>query len=161
MNSTQVDSEKIINVACTVDNPYAMMATAMIKSLELNHKSNEKIHVFIIDNGLTRMSRWKLQKSINPSKIQLEWLNINETKLRLLGLDNYFQSLTSHYYRLLIPYLLPDKLSKVVYLDSDLLVLDDISTLWNENFDDNIIFAVQDSRIRYISCSWGGINENN
>ena len=28
----------------------------------------------------------------------------------------------------------------------------------HHNFDDNIIFAVQDSRIRYISCSWGGIN---
>jgi len=157
-NSIKNGSEQIIHIACAIDNSYAMMATTMIKSLEQTQKSNEKIHIFIIDNGLTRMSRLKLQKSINPSKIQLEWLNVNEESLRQLNLDNYYKSLTTHYYRLLIPYLLPDKLSKVIYLDSDLLILKDMSTLWNQDFEDNIVYAVQDSRIKYVSSSWGGIN---
>jgi|TARA_B100001964_G_C14186258_1_gene578767 lipopolysaccharide biosynthesis glycosyltransferase len=147
-----------ITVVCAVDNPYAMMVTTMIKSLEQSHESNEKIHVFIIDNGLTKISRWKLKQSINSSKIQLVWLSVNEESLKLLNLNNYYKSLTTHYYRLLIPYLLPDKFSKVIYLDSDLLILKDLNDLWHKRFDDNIVLAVQDSRIRYVSSSWGGIN---
>ena len=37
---------------------------------------------------------------------------------------------TSAYYRLILPSLLPD-LEKILYLDCDLLVLDDIAELWN------------------------------
>lgn len=37
---------------------------------------------------------------------------------------------TSAYYRLILPSLLPD-LEKILYLDCDLLVLDDIAKLWN------------------------------
>ncbi|MEE9168070.1 MAG: glycosyltransferase family 8 protein [Candidatus Neomarinimicrobiota bacterium] len=153
-----MSAENEIFIVCAVDNPYAMMATTMIKSLEHNHQSHEGIQICIINNGLTKRSQRKLVSSIHSPKITIDWLNVNEEYIIQLGLGEYYESLTTHYYRLLIPYLVPDTVSKVIYLDCDLLVLEDIGKLWRQTFDDNVILAIQDSRIKFVSCSWGGIN---
>ncbi len=152
-----MDNNSDIIIACAVDNPYAMMATTMIKSIQHNHQGNEIVHVYLIDNGLTKRSKRKLLSSVKSSIIKIIWLRVNDYTLRLLSIDNYFQALSTHYYRLLIPYLIPEKFSKVIYLDCDLLAMVDIKELWKEKFDGNVICAVQDSRVRMVSCRCGGI----
>jgi len=47
--------------------------------------------------------------------------------------------------RLMIPMTFPDIVSKVLYLDTDILVLDDLKPLWETNLDGAILGAVLDN----------------
>jgi lipopolysaccharide biosynthesis glycosyltransferase len=49
------------------------------------------------------------------------------------------------YARLQLPAILPASISKIIYLDADIVVLDDLSKLWMENVDDFALAAVSDS----------------
>ncbi|MEL7006872.1 MAG: glycosyltransferase family 8 protein, partial [Bacteroidota bacterium] len=49
----------------------------------------------------------------------------------------------ANYFRLLIPDLLPKNLEKVVYLDSDIIVLCSLSELWNVNLNERPLAAVE------------------
>jgi len=46
--------------------------------------------------------------------------------------------------RILIPKVFPDTVSRVLYLDSDLLVLDDLTPLWNTDLKETVAGAVVD-----------------
>ena len=136
--------DNLINIACASDDKYAIMMGAMIKSIEINHKTSERINIYIIDKGITKSNKEKILKSIKSKKIKLIWKKINKKILEKLKAIGKSIDLTAHYYRLLIPYLLPKNIEKVIYLDCDLLVLEDISKLWNISLDNYLIAAIQD-----------------
>ena len=143
-----------INIACTCDDNYVVMLCAMIKSLETNHITNEPINIYIIDNSIGKENRAKLQKSINSKRIKLIWNEIADDILSILTTNDKNIDLTRHYSRLLIPYILPKYIEKVIYLDCDLLILDDIAELWKLNLDGFPIAAVQDGGLCEIGDGW-------
>ena len=61
------------------------------------------------------------------------------------------------YLRFLAPEILPDGVSRVIYLDSDLVVLDDIGGLWDIDLAGNPLGAAPDldwgARCRSSGCS--------
>jgi lipopolysaccharide biosynthesis glycosyltransferase len=147
-------NKDVINIACTCDDNYVVMLCAMIKSMETNHITNEPINIYIIDNSIANENRAKLQKSINSNKIKLIWNRITNETLSTLTTNDKNVDLTRHYSRLLIPYILPEHIEKVIYLDCDLLILDDIAELWKLNIDGFPIAAVQDSGSGKIGDGW-------
>jgi lipopolysaccharide biosynthesis glycosyltransferase len=58
------------------------------------------------------------------------------------GVGFYRSKMT--YARLLIPRIFPDTVSRVLYLDTDLLVLDDLGPLWETDLDGAVVGAVSD-----------------
>jgi lipopolysaccharide biosynthesis glycosyltransferase len=52
-----------------------------------------------------------------------------------------------------IPYFIPEEYEKVIYMDVDMIVNDDISKLWQTNLNEYAIAAVTDVRIRYFGNS--------
>jgi lipopolysaccharide biosynthesis glycosyltransferase len=61
--------------------------------------------------------------------------------------DNSSYPLIIHM-RMFIPYFIPEEFGKVIYMDVDMIVNDDISKLWNTDMKDYTIAAVQDVRIK-------------
>lgn len=61
----------------------------------------------------------------------------------------------STYFRLLIGEALPSSLSKVIWIDADLLVVHDIAELHLLDPDSHPVLAVQDMVIPYVSCPLG------
>jgi lipopolysaccharide biosynthesis glycosyltransferase len=60
------------------------------------------------------------------------------------------------YMRLLIPNVISSEISKVIYLDVDLIFQQDVSLLWNISIEENIVAAVADQSIKMVS-NYGGI----
>ena len=59
--------------------------------------------------------------------------------------------------RLFIPYFIPEEIEYVLYLDVDMIVLDDVTKLFENDLKEKVIAAVLDPRIITFDNSWGGV----
>jgi lipopolysaccharide biosynthesis glycosyltransferase len=76
-------------------------------------------------------------------KMQLIMVDVKRT-----ALDNYPLA-QNHlkiemYYRILAQFLLPVKLDRILWLDADIVVMKDISSFYNQEFDGNVLVACPD-----------------
>lgn len=139
-----------IVVAC--DNHYLIMLAALLKSIETNHKTDEFIDIWIVEDNITAKNKRKLSESISEDVMNLHWIKSDNAipQGMTLPLDKNTYPLNI-FMRLFIPYFLPKEIKKALYLDVDMLVLSDISDLWHTNIGDNIAGAVTDSICKKIS----------
>ncbi|WP_207424824.1 glycosyltransferase family 8 protein [Desertivirga brevis] len=149
--------ESSISIVAASDNHYALLLAALIKSVEVNHKTNEKLDFYIIDDGISKRNKTRIQSSINPDTTTLHW---NPSKGVVpenvkIPVDHTAFPLTT-YLRLFGPHIVPASVKKIIYLDVDMIVQDDISKLYNVDIGDALIAAVQDIG-KTVSCDWGGV----
>lgn len=131
-------NDKNINIVCTIDNNYVMHCTVMLQSLFFNNK-NIQFKVFIIHNGLTAENRKIISNFLKKKKHLCEFILIDETQIRNAPINGHISLAT--YYRILIPEVLDLKIKKALFLDSDMIVLENIEELWEENVDNYPIAA--------------------
>ncbi|MFC4232075.1 glycosyltransferase family 8 protein [Parasediminibacterium paludis] len=145
-----------IVVAC--DNHYIILLAALIKSIEANLAVDKKIAIFIIADNVNNTNRQKLQQSINTATTTLVWKEMASVipEGMKLPLDRSSYPLNI-YMRLFIPYFIPEEIETVLYLDVDMIVQKDISTLFNINLSNHVVAAVLDPRIITFDNSWGGV----
>ena len=154
-------SEPIV-VVCASDNNYAMQLTVTMRSVLENLDEHVKVSFYIIDDGISPLSKEKLLKSLILEEYDINFIKIPTTLLKLIS-DSHkstqeseaqnkadYVSITS-FYRLLIPEILPKDINKVIYLDCDLVVLDNIAELLEIDIGENYVLAVQDTWIPYVS----------
>ena len=142
-----------IILVCAADNNYAMPLAVTVRSALANLKSNRKIGLFILDGGISKSNKKKIIKSLELEKIDISWIQIDETQLTNLVLTRHLT--TTAYYRLLITKFLPLEFDKAIYLDTDMIVKGNLEELWNIPLEDNYALAVQDDVELYISMSGG------
>jgi len=146
-----------ISIVCTCENHFVVLLAAMIKSLELNHKTSEIIDLYIIDDKINKRSKVKISNSVNKNLIQIHWLKMKECIPKGFDLPKDKSTYPINVYmKLFIPYLLPKTVEKAIFLDVDMIVLNDISELWKTDLQGNVIGAVTDQFIKVVSA-WGGI----
>lgn len=139
----------IINIVCGADDSFSMPLASSIKSVLLNLDPKKKIRLFILDGGIYEHNKQRLLNSWDRERITVEWVKPEISSL--FGLKVFGHIRLAAYFRILIPLLLPDDISRCIYLDSDLLALKDISQLWEKDFNGNLLMAVQDASAPYIS----------
>jgi lipopolysaccharide biosynthesis glycosyltransferase len=152
-----MNTEDQINIVMASDNHYAILLGALIKSIEVNHKSGEKINLFIIDDGISKENQKKIRDSASIEMVNILWFKTNAVipdNIKI-PVDKSAFPLTT-YLRLFAPYILPEGTQKYIYLDVDMIVLEDISKLWQTNLNGNLIAAVQDLS-ETAGSAWGGI----
>ena len=142
----------VIAVAC--DNHYMPLLAALVKSIEINHKTSEHIEFYILDDGIYKKNKIKLVNSVNPEVFTIHWVPGNKAIPRGMSIpyDNSSYPLIIHM-RMFIPYFIPVEYEKVIYMDVDMIVNDDISILWETNLGNFAIAAVTDVRIRFFGNS--------
>jgi lipopolysaccharide biosynthesis glycosyltransferase len=147
-----------IPVVVVTDEHYVIMLAALLKSIELNHKSGEKIDVYVIADGVKKSSRKKIRASVSEDMFSIIWISMEDTIPPgvKLPLDRTSYPVTI-YLRLFIQYIVPKDTQKALFLDVDMIVLEDVSKLYNQNLGGNVIGAVQDPRLLTFDNSWGGI----
>jgi lipopolysaccharide biosynthesis glycosyltransferase len=136
--------EKIaVVVAC--DNQYAVLTAALIKSIEINHRSNELLSFTIIDDGISNVNKERLQNSIRPDSSSIHFIKSSKVippEIKI-PVDDSTYPITA-YLRLFAPYAVGLDCKKIIYMDVDMLMYDDISNLYHIDIGDNIVGAVQD-----------------
>jgi lipopolysaccharide biosynthesis glycosyltransferase len=134
-----------------------IMLAALLKSIERNHLSEENIEVYIVDDNISIRNKIKLSASVNKHIFTLHWIDIKSAIPKGMQLPLVYNSYPLNtYIRLFIPYFIPSDKKKVLFMDVDMIVTEDISKLWNIDIGDHIIGAVTDSITKYAGNLDGG-----
>ena len=146
-----------ITIFTVCDNHFSVLLAALIKSIDINHHTEEHINFYIVGDKLNLVNKNNLLKCADANKISIFWVDIDDIikNKSILPLDSSSFPLIV-YIRLFFPLFIPPEIDKVIYLDVDMIVRKDISALWNTDLGDKIIAGVPD-RSEIVSCSWGGI----
>ena len=114
--------------------------------------------MYIIEDAVSAKSKKKLERSVNAGITTLNWLamDIVIPKGMELPFDRSSYPLNI-YMRLFIPYFIPEEIEYVLYLDVDMIVLGDVTTIFENDLQDKVIAAVLDPRIITFDNSWGGV----
>lgn len=137
-----------VTVVCASDDNYAMPLSVTACSILKNLPSDQNLNLYVLDGGIQTKNLDKIRRSLDSSRCKLTFFNTKDRFKEVPTTDHFTEAI---FHRLLIPELLPTNLQKVIYLDCDLLVLTDISELWNIEIGDYHLLAVQDFLITTIS----------
>jgi len=131
-----------IRLCTAADGSYLAPLAAMVRSA-LEHTSDRRVELFVlIKKEVGAADRRRLIASWPFGNLRVYWVEADET--RLAGLPSWRRLGTATYRRLLIGAQLPRAVKRVLWLDADLIVLRDLSELWDTPLDGKLVGAVGD-----------------
>jgi len=134
----------IYHICCSTDENYAAPCTVMLLSLAMSNPGHSW-HAHVLHSSLPLSIQDKIRRSVtqNCSNITVEFHEVDAGMLRRVRFRPGTLITEAAYYRILLPTVFP-LLSKILYLDCDILVLKDISPLFNIDMTHYAVAAVED-----------------
>ena len=140
--------QKVVRLFFTVDDNYIPYLSVTIASIVRHASKKYKYHLTILHDGLSSKSKKAIRKFQNNKNIFVWFydvtLKVHSLSVKLDVRDYY--TITT-YYRLFLPDLFP-LFNKGLYLDSDIVVRDDIAKLYFTDLGDNLVGAVPDASVQ-------------
>ena len=147
-----------ITLVIVSDDHYAILAAALLKSIEVNLHPDWHLDAWIVSDDISEQGRQKLQASINNDVTTINWQNARDIIPAGIFLPKDLSSYPLNIYlRLFIPHFIPASVEKVLYLDADMIAVADISPLWKTDISRHTVAAVTDQRLKTFDNHWGGI----
>lgn len=136
---------KELNVLYLTDNNYATYAGVSITSLFINNKHIDKITVYIIDDNIAKNNKEKFCRLAEEYGREIIFLDLTEgiRILESVGAPKYRNSYTT-YLKLFTFNLLPDSVKRIFFIDSDTVVVGDLSEVIDLDMEGCMIGAVRD-----------------
>jgi lipopolysaccharide biosynthesis glycosyltransferase len=130
----------VLHVACAAEGDGYLAHTAtMLQSLLANHR-DVPVHVhFMPAPGVSRGRQSRLVEMVSGEGAEISVLRVPDERLAGLPTKGFTRKAT--WYRIFLPELRPE-LDRILYLDSDLLVLDSVVELFDSELLGNRVAAV-------------------
>ena len=151
---TNILNKKEIPVVFAVDDNYAPFLSVALNSILTNLSINYFLKVYVLNTGLSFYNEQKIKMLAEQysQDVDVEYVDITERLTGLLDkmhVRDYYT--TAIYYRIFIPSLFPEY-EKIIYIDCDIVLLTDISKLYNVDLKDNIVAAVHEEAMSSYDC---------
>lgn len=138
---------KIIPIVTTTDSAYVLNCYVTVFSvIEVSDKSN-CYHIYIMTTNLGEKDV-NLLESLSRENITVKCVDISDI-VKNADLQQSMHFPVQTYYRMFIPLAFPNY-EKILYLDSDLCVLHDISELYNSDLEGHAVGVVRDVPCAYL-----------
>jgi lipopolysaccharide biosynthesis glycosyltransferase len=144
--------EQRISVLMAVDERYAAPFLVTVASLLESLRPGVGLDLYVMGSGLRPGTRSRLEGGWD-GRVRLHWAPLDNSKLESLRGYAYPSSPVANF-RLVVGSSLPGDVSKVIYLDADLLIQRDIFELWEQDMQGKIVLAVQDSYIQKLPARY-------
>ena len=144
-------------VVCGTDENYAMPLSVTLYSFLSKIEGSVTVHLYIIEDNVSSQSKNRLTRvvqNIRPTT-HLRWTTVPSQKLD--GLRGHDRFTMAAYLRLLIPDLLPLEAHRAIYLDCDLLVVEDLQRLNQVDLQGAALGAVRDFAIATLTHPYSGV----
>ena len=133
-----------MNILYFCSDLYASVAAVSIISLLENNRTMKEIRFFIVDDGIKKDTKEKLDRMIGQYNAGVQYISLPDPS-ELLDYPFKDRYQIGHSYpRMCIARLLPKDVDRLIILDSDTLVLGDLGKLWNTDMGENILAGVVD-----------------
>lgn len=143
------NNKEMIPIFFAVDDGYIPFLAVSIQSLADNASSTNYYCIKILYTDISDENKKKIEK-YQSSNIDIEFVDLNyyieKVKDKLYTRDYYSKTT---YFRLFLPNLYP-QFDKALYLDSDIVLLDDVANLYNIDITNNLVAAAPDDVIQTI-----------
>ena len=147
MRRNMAKTTKEIPIFFAVDDGYSPFLAVAIQSLIDNASAEYTYLIKILNTDISEENKRKIGK-YERENVDIEFVDLNyyiqKVKDKLYTRDYYSKTT---YFRLFLPNLYP-QYDKVLYLDSDIVILDDIAKLYNTDMGDNLVAAAPDDVIQ-------------
>ncbi len=132
-----------VNLCFVTDDYYAMPTCITINSILKSKNKNTIYNVYILCKDISDYKRKKFME-LNTETLEIKIIDINKEEdfsdFKIEGIP----ATPTAMYKFLIPDIL-NKLDRIIYLDGDIIVQEDLEELYNCNIGDNYIGAVKDT----------------
>ncbi len=137
-----------INICFVTDDKYAPYTGVAMYSIIKHLPAGTPTHFYIFDNAITPQTKQKMEQLL-PASSNISFVDVSSC----LGTLQQLQQTAAHitktsYLKFFIADLLPE-VDKIIYLDGDLVITDDITALWNTPLEDKLLAAVEDVGYTY------------
>ena len=133
------------------DNNYIPYLDVTIASLIENASKEYTYRMIVLNTGISEESIEKVKRNERPG-FAIDFIDISSALENIRKhFKNVYHFSVVTYYRLFISSLFP-QYDKAIYLDCDLVVLGDISELYNTELGENILAAVPDQNIKTVEA---------
>ena len=124
------------------DAAYAMPLATALRSLVDCNQRHWPLEFHVINDGIPDVLRHKVEASLHPGSATIHWVEIDLAPFaRMLTMPGISKMTFA---RLMIPNVMPESVSRILYIDSDTLTLGDLSSLFVEELGDAPFGAVLD-----------------
>ena len=137
-------------VLCASDDNYVKSLTVTLHSAAQHLATGCQIQAIVFDGGVSDSNWKKINDSLAGLPIHLYAIRPDLSQVRDLSISHHITH--TAYLRLLAGRLLPESIERAIYFDSDLLIQDDISKLWQLDLGSNYALAVPDIACPYIDA---------
>lgn len=139
----------MMDIVFSIDNNYAMPCGVTITSV-LENNRDIPVTFHIIGMGLSEEAKATfLQLPSAYKDVSVKFYEIKKEFLESYNLSLYGSTQWSLviYSRLFLTEILPADVNKILYLDSDVIICDSLSELWNTNMDNYSIAGITDLNV--------------
>lgn len=160
-NQVQVSSAKLSEpvVLCAADDNYVRPLAVTLYSAVTHLRAGNRLQVILLDGGISQSNWVGLQETFVDLPIDISVIRPDLDEVQSLSTSHHISH--TAYLRLLAGRLLPDSIDRVIYLDSDVLVQDDLTQLWEMELGNNYCLAVPDIACPNVDFRQAGFNYKN
>ncbi|MGE4443519.1 MAG: glycosyltransferase family 8 protein [Candidatus Altimarinota bacterium] len=130
-----------INICFCIDDKYIKHTFATISSIIENSAKKSDIIFYIISDSISNENKQKINNLSEKKNIIINIIEINEAYDENISLGKYGKYIL---YRLSIPEYINE--DKILYLDSDMIILGKIEELWKKNISNYIVGVIQQDK---------------
>ncbi len=137
--------EKKLCVAYAADDNYAKYLGISMLSLFRSNEGFEEIEVFVLDCGILKENKNKLQSIARQYNRMIGFISMEEA---VSGLDLRMGARKisiASYARLFLASILPKSCTRVLYLDCDTIVRGKVDEFWNADMEGYLVAGVRDT----------------
>ncbi len=136
-------SLKPIDVVCAADEAFALPLAVTVRSVLSNLCPTRRMRLFVLDGGLSDTSKDRLLASWRFRPLEVHWISPDVDLVAGLQISRHVNLVT--YFRLLMPWAVPEHVGRAIYLDADLLVRRDLANLWDQSLEGVACLAAADT----------------
>lgn len=133
-----------IYLACGASDEYAAHLAVTLHSALRHIDRTRQVHVCVMDGGIAskKLARVRSGLAAAHPRVTIDFIRPNLKPIR--GLPTTDRYPPSVYFRLLMPFVLPNFVESVLYLDADIVVTEDVSPLFDFDLEAAPLWAVRD-----------------
>lgn len=131
-----------INIAVVINQKYVPRMLVMVHSLFVSNQGKD-FCVFILHSGLDEQSKNEIDRRFQE---ECQSYQLTEINVGLLSAAPVLDQNLSReaYFKLLLPKQIPEDVTRILYLDSDIIVIGDIQELYDYDLKGKALGAVRD-----------------
>ena len=128
-----------MNILLTINKKYVKLVNILLNSIQLSNKDT-KFDVYILHRELDIEDKNIIESGLDLNKFNIKMIKIDEEEVK--NFPQYQKRYPKEiYFRLFATKYLPENIDKILYLDSDTLVINKLDELYNMDFEGNFYIA--------------------